>query len=507
MKTSGRSKVQILWAIVLLYHSIIVIPNVHSILSKDGKKHSSHTHDAIAIDDPEKEMGTSTADNDEHGHEESDDNNIHTWWRGNNAMLSSLSHPHLGAMHQDGTLGMIIDPSPLRLRLFDPRQNHDDIIQQKVLCPPDANVGIEEEGGNKILQKIKGGIVKSKEFLRLQQTAIDEIMIEDASTNATSATLTKKTNLTMTVPIYSTINKNITTARATRSKILCMVYTVHLPPNYDNRNVRAQAETWGQQCDGFIAASNMTDHDTGSINLPHLGPEIYGNVWQKVRSMWAYAHDHYRDEFDFFHICGDDVYVFVDNLRAYLDGPEVTSLENGKCELFYKECKWTPDMGPRPLYFGQPFFYKGIVPAGGPGYTLNRAALSILNRQLDTYLPENIDSREDILLGGAMHGGGVEVSLTLDANNGGERYGESAQAQFDFYGNGPTAPLLLRGVVKRRFRKFTLPPPKLYMDSISDQYVSAHLKDRKPILEAQNHTIAELIYRYHAVLNDDWCMA
>ena len=48
----------------------------------------------------------------------------------------------------------------------------------------------------------------------------------------------------------------------------------------------------------------------------HEGPESYFNMWQKIRSMWAYAYDNYRNDYDFFHIGGDDMYVVVDNLRA-----------------------------------------------------------------------------------------------------------------------------------------------------------------------------------------------
>ncbi len=110
---------------------------------------------------------------------------------------------------------------------------------------------------------------------------------------------------------------------------------------------------------------------------------------------------------------------------------------------------------------------------------------------------DNIDSREDVFIGEAMHSGGIEISQASDAN-GGERYGQSAQGQFDFDGKSAVAPRIFH-------KTFGLPPPKLGMDSISDQFISAHLKDRQgSFLKKQNHTIAELIYRYHAVLND-WC--
>jgi glycoprotein-N-acetylgalactosamine 3-beta-galactosyltransferase len=275
-----------------------------------------------------------------------------------------------------------------------------------------------------------------------------------------------------------------------------MVYTVHFPPNYENHNLRAQAETWGRQCDGFIAASNFTDHDTGSINLTHMGPETYGNMWQKVRSMWAYAYDHYREEFDYFHICGDDVYVVVDNLRAYLDGPEVTQLENGHCDHFYRKCTWTPDKGARPLYFGVPFLFRDIVPAGGAGYTLNRAALDVLvEDQLPKFLPNNTDSREDIFIGSAFHEAGIKLSRTEDAD-GGVRYGGSAEVQYHFKGVGPSSPTRVN-------KMYGLPPPVHGINGTSEQYISFHLKQDDRVKKKEK--VNELIYRYHAILNDLWC--
>ncbi len=424
-----------------------------------------------------------------------DFNNTQTLWRGHIAMPSisqTPSHPHRGALHPNGTIGMIVDPTPGRLRSFDPNNHRENLIQHSVLCPLSANsrgnnseaknnpsFGIEGAGGRKVLQKIKNGIMKSKEFLKLQQNAIEKMVVDPNKNQIV-------TNLTTTVPIPGN-----TTARAKRSKILCMVYTVHFPPKYENHNLRAQAETWGGQCDGFIAASNFTDHGIGSINLPHIGPETYGNMWQKVRSMWAYAYDHYRDEFDFFHICGDDVYVVVDNLRAYLDGPEVTQLENGHCDHFYRQCTWTPDRGPRPLYFGASLLWKGVVPAGGPGYTLNRAALDILVEDLlPTFCHNSTDSREDVFVGSAFAGAGIYLSRTVDAS-GGERYGGTAEGQYNFIGIGPGSPT-------RVAKRYGLPPPVHGINGTSEQFISFHLKQKEM-------NVMELIYRYHAILNDRWC--
>mmetsp|Transcript_12442 Transcript_12442/g.28052 ORF Transcript_12442/g.28052 Transcript_12442/m.28052 type:complete len:396 (+) Transcript_12442:581-1768(+) len=53
-------------------------------------------------------------------------------------------------------------------------------------------------------------------------------------------------------------------------KVLCMVYT------HESRHepyLRAISETWGPKCDGFVAASSVTDTSIGAVRLLHEGPE------------------------------------------------------------------------------------------------------------------------------------------------------------------------------------------------------------------------------------------
>ena len=35
----------------------------------------------------------------------------------------------------------------------------------------------------------------------------------------------------------------------------------------------------------------------------------------QVRSIWLYVYTHYFDDYDYFYIGGDDLYVIVENLR------------------------------------------------------------------------------------------------------------------------------------------------------------------------------------------------
>jgi len=393
------------------------------------------------------------------------------WWKG--CQEGNTTHPHMGARHPNGTLGMIVDPSPHRLRLF-----HNDDVDEEVIYPNGTRdaAGIEGPGGFEVLKKIRTGLSQSREFLKKQQLAID-----DGKTSFFSA------------------DGNVT-VRTRRSKVLCLIYTVYIPGD-NHKNVKAQAGTWAKQCDGFIAASNFTDHSVGAIDLPHFGHEEYGNMWQKVRSMWAYAYDHYLDDYDFFHIGGDDTYVAIDNLRAYLDGPEVSRLENGHLDciaLTLKAAglsKATEDLRPRPLLFGTPMMLQDWqFPAGGSGYTLNRAALDLFGKVgLPSFMSETIDSKEDFFMGRFFQDNGVGVSDTTDNKNG-QRYAGSAQNSFQFRGVGPTQPKFMTRKFGIKFNNG--------IDHASDQQIGFHLKDDLKMLQSMNHTVSDSIYRYFTFLQN-----
>lgn len=190
----------------------------------------------------------------------------------------------------------------------------------EIACPPNGSVGIEMHGGSQVLHKIRGGLLKSQEFNRNYAT--------------------KKTNNNTLLP-----------------RVLCMVYTYE--PNHAT-NLQAILDTWAPQCDGFFAASNVTDHSMGAIDFSQIqqGPEEYANMWQKVRAMWKYVHENYRNDYDYFHICGDDVYLVPDNLRAYLGGPQVVGYLNGDLDAFSQVVRRSriiaQTMRPRPLLLGQP---------------------------------------------------------------------------------------------------------------------------------------------------------
>jgi hypothetical protein len=150
-------------------------------------------------------------------------------------------HPHAGARDEFGAWGYLPDPSTRHLQ-----QSPD--LEQKLqgacrLPSKDA----EGEGGSKVLNKIE--------------------MFPPSSSPS--------------LP-----------------RVLCLVYT-----HSNNRdNLQSIIDTWAMDCDGFLAASNQTIPSLNSVDLPHQGPEEYKNMWQKVRSMWAFAYDHFLEDYDYFHM-------------------------------------------------------------------------------------------------------------------------------------------------------------------------------------------------------------
>jgi len=110
-------------------------------------------------------------------------------------------------------------------------------------------------------------------------------------------------------------NINFDSQDSDSNKLLCITYTYK--KNHDT-NVKSILQTWGPKCDGHLVISDETDDSVNAINLPHNGKEAYNNIWQKIRSTWKYVHTYYREEFDWFVIGGDDMYIIVENLKFYL---------------------------------------------------------------------------------------------------------------------------------------------------------------------------------------------
>jgi hypothetical protein len=366
--------------------------------------------------------------------------------------------------------GLLVPTPPAKMSI-DPKRmtmtkNTDELV--KIGCSNEKGKGTEGEGGYKVLEKVRLGVIESKQS-----------------------------------------NEELATSESPR--ILCMIYTHSGRKDF----VQAIVNTWGNQCDGFFASSNVTDPSTGSINIPHIGEESYDNMWQKVRSMWAYAYDNFLDSYDYYHIAGDDTFVVVENLRAFLAGPDVEVLLNGTKRIAWhadlEDEGWDFEKSPnRPLLLGQAsFMRKGhdIFPGGGSGYTLNREALRLFGKEiLPSYHVPTISAMEDQLLGFSFSRSlQVCVADTTDKTGAFRYHMESAefQAKLDS-GLAPWSPDQLESIFGFK---------TLYgVEGASKQSVAFHLKggavkysDQGQGTEYErkddDQTIINRIYRYHAILN------
>jgi glycoprotein-N-acetylgalactosamine 3-beta-galactosyltransferase len=137
-------------------------------------------------------------------------------------------------------------------------------------------------------------------------------------------------------------------------------------------------------------------------------------MWQKTRSIWVYIHEHYMDDYEFFHLGGDDMYVMVENLKHFLSQVQASTPPN------------------TPLYLGQWVSQPGgtYMVSGGPGYTLNAAAIK---RLVEEALPECHATREapyeDRLLSTCLGALNVTGSDTRDVETGEQQYHDTTPAQ------------------------------------------------------------------------------
>ena len=203
-----------------------------------------------------------------------------------------------------------------------------------------------------------------------------------------------------------------------RAKLFCLVYTIE---KFHDR-VPAIRETWGSKCDGFMVGSTKTDKALGTVEILHEGEEAYGNIWQKVRAMWSYIYDNYYEEYDWFHIGGDDLYLLVENLRLYLESDEIQLAGNGGEVL--PNGKETDQL---PLFLGRRFKEQGnaerMFNSGGSGYSMNKAALkALVVDAFPTCMPHLTTFAEDVMVAQCMRNKLQVFPFDTKDENGGERY-------------------------------------------------------------------------------------
>lgn len=297
-------------------------------------------------------------------------------------------HPHAGARHADGSWDFIANVTSVRQFIISryhrfissttiPLQSHlyfHDENEFRSACQVLPREGKERKAGWRLLTK------------KVEVDGQDPKMTNNQS---------------------RTYPPGATSASLRTSRILCAIYTYAK----HREQATAVAETWGWKCDGYFAASTETIPEVydqrqtrmegiGSIDLPHLGPESYDNMWQKTRSILSYMHDYYLDDFDFFFLSGDDTYLIVENLRRTI--------------------QWLGDSAwEQPLYLGHwvPYGSNGnYFCGGGPGYLLNRKTLELLVRNVFPICKPRLQtSSEDRILGQCLQTIGIVGNHSVDA--------------------------------------------------------------------------------------------
>ncbi|CAB9512897.1 acetylgalactosamine 3-beta-galactosyltransferase 1 [Seminavis robusta] len=208
-------------------------------------------------------------------------------------------------------------------------------------------------------------------------------------------------------------------------RLLCIVYTTE-SSHVDK--IPALRNTWGPKCDGFMVASTKTDLSLNTAEIPHKGEEKYENIWQKIRSVWSYVYDNYYQEYDWFHIGGEDMFVIPENLKSYLESEDIVmaanTFHNGTTRT--TETTLTGTTLQMPLFLGGRLAYEGnkdnIFNQGGGGYTLNKAALKALVVEgLPNYYTGDHTFTEDVMIAKVFKELGILPFDTRDAS-GGERY-------------------------------------------------------------------------------------
>ena len=113
--------------------------------------------------------------------------------------------------------------------------------------------------------------------------------------------------------------------------------------------------------------------------------------------MWSFVYDHYHEDYDCFHIGGDDMFPLVENMRLYLESEEVALASN---EGIFLPSSTKASSKQQRLYIGGQFYLNGkkkkALVNGRGGYTLNKAALKALVLSFPTCLPNLTMPNEDM---------------------------------------------------------------------------------------------------------------
>jgi hypothetical protein len=153
-------------------------------------------------------------------------------------------------------------------------------------------------------------------------------------------------------------------------------------------------------------------------------------MWQKTRSIWKTIYDNFINDFDYFYLCGDDVYLLVENFRSYLDDELAVWDMTEEQEQQQDQSSLSPSSSsPPPRHFGLWVGSPTNIVTGGPGYTLNRAALRMYveSGMWETCYSEKRVSSEDKFMSMCLSKIGIfgNATDTRDPTTGEQRFHDS----------------------------------------------------------------------------------
>ncbi len=185
-------------------------------------------------------------------------------------------------------------------------------------------------------------------------------------------------------------------------RIFCGIFTTK---EKHDTNIAFIRQSWGRKCTGFLVFSTIEDLSIPAVVVDHMGEEAYSNMWQKSVAIWKYIDRFYREDYDWFMLGGDDMYVIMENLYEYLDSDEIRSTQRLK-----------PGM-----YLGLSFTNPSNVTynSGGPGYLLDRKALEVLiqswkQNECNIFKKE---SAEDMMLGLCLRDNSIQQILPFNTSD------------------------------------------------------------------------------------------
>ena len=182
------------------------------------------------------------------------------------------------------------------------------------------------------------------------------------------------------------IRNHVETSQDNRNvKLFCAIYTYKNGENFTN----AISETWGRKCDGLLYASDHSNAESGHVHIPSNSRHKFGykGMIQRTRSILAYLYDNFLEDYDYFHLSGDDVYMIVENMKEFLASDRVREWDEVPDQYFFAGF-WTHWGGA----MEDGYFYLG----GGSGYTLSKKSLkAYVEGPLQSCQPDKEGSEED----------------------------------------------------------------------------------------------------------------